>query len=192
MTLYEKLATFNIIETEHLMLRPLSMQDANDMFEYASKPENLIYVFPAHQNLAETRLTIATLFMKAPLGKWAIELKSEHKMIGTIDFVKLDEKNRTAEIGYVLNHRYWGQGLMTEAVRTLTEIALTEFGMRYLDILVDVENVGSLKVAEKSGYTLQENYKALNAYTKILRNFKRYRKHDTESGASETQTFVEN
>lgn len=169
-----------MIETERLMLRPLSMADADDMFEYAGKPENLIYIFPAHKNLADTRLAIATLFMKAPLGKWAIELKSEQKMIGTIDFVKLDEKNRTAELGYALNQTYWGQGLMTEVVRTLTDMSLTEFGMRYLDIVVDAENLASLKVAEKSGYTLQENYKALNPYTKILRNFKRYRKASYE------------
>ncbi|GHU36120.1 N-acetyltransferase [Bacilli bacterium] len=174
MSIYEKLATFNIIETPRLVLRPLSMTDAEDMFDYASKPDNLVYVFPAHHNLAETRLTIATLFMKAPLGKWGIELKSEAAMIGTVTFVKLDEKARTAEIGYTLNQKYWGQGLMTEAVRTLAEISLTEFGLCQLAIVVDAENIGSCKVAEKSGFILQENYKALNPYTKILRNFKRY------------------
>ena len=176
MNIYEKLATFNVIETPRLILRPMSMTDAKDMFDYASKPENLVYVFPAHQNLAETRATITTLFMKEPLGKWAMELKSASVMIGTITFVKLDEKARTAEVGYTLNQRYWGQGLMTEAVRTLAEISLTEFGLRYLDIVVDSENIGSCKVAEKSGFILQENYKALNPYTKILRNFKRFRK----------------
>ena len=176
MNIYEKLATFNVIETPRLILRPLSMTDAEDMFDYASKPENLVYVFPAHHNLAETRATIAALFMKEPLGKWAMELKATSAMIGTITFVKLDERARTAEIGYTLNQTYWGQGFMTEAVRTLAEISLTEFGLCYLDIVVDSENIGSCKVAEKSGFSLQENYKALNPYTKILRNFKRFRK----------------
>lgn len=176
MNIYEKLATFNIIETLRMILRPISMRDAKDMFDYASKPENVVYVFPAHHNLAETRLIIATLFMKEPLGKWAIELKSESVMIGTINFVKIDEKARTVEIGYTLNKRYWGQGLMTEAVRTLAEIGLTEFGLRHLDIVVDSENIASCKVAEKSGFILQESYKGLEPYTKIVRNFKRFRK----------------
>lgn len=176
MTLYEKLATFNWIETPRLFLRPLSMTDAGDMFDYASKPENLVYVFPAHRHLAETRLAIATLFMKAPLGKWGIALKSTDVLIGTITFVKIDEKQRNAEIGYVLNQKYWGQGLMTEAVQTLTEMSLTEFDLTYLDIVVDSENTGSIKVAEKSGFSLQEHYKALSPYTKVLKDFKRYRK----------------
>ena len=106
MNIYEKLATFNVIETPRVILRPLSMTDAEDMFDYASKPENLVYVFPAHHNLAETRATIAALFMKEPLGKWAMELKATSAMIGTITFVKLDERARTAEIGYTLNQTY--------------------------------------------------------------------------------------
>ena len=109
MNIYEQLATFNIIETERLLLRPLSMGDAPDMFDYASQADNLVYVFPKHDNIAQTRLTIANMFMKVPLGKWAIEHKADHKMIGTITFVKLDKKNRSAEIGYVLNQRLrWG------------------------------------------------------------------------------------
>lgn len=176
MTIDEKLASFNVIETDRLLLRPMSMTDATDLYAYASKPENLVYVFPVHQDIAETRLTIATLFMKAPLGKWALELKANGVMIGTLTFVKLDEKQRTAEIGYALNQDYWGQGLMTEAVKTLAELALTEFGLMALDIVVDAENLGSIRVAEKSGFTLQEHYKALSPYTKVLRKFKRYRR----------------
>ncbi|WP_172207932.1 GNAT family N-acetyltransferase [Lactococcus hodotermopsidis] len=180
MNLYEKLAIFTTIETERLLLRPLTMADSEDMYAYASNPENLIYIFPAHKNIADTQFAIANFFMKAPLGKWAIELKSEQKMIGTITFVKLDEKKRIAEIGYALNMAYWGQGLMTEAVRTLTEIGLTEFGLYYLDIVVESENFASCKVAEKSGYTLKKSYKAINEYSKIIKNFKCYRKANHE------------
>lgn len=176
MTIYEQLAEFNIIETERLRLRPLSMSDARDMFDYASQSENLVYVFPKHHNIAETRLVIANMFMKAPLGKWAIEHKIDHKMIGTISFVKLDEKNRCAELGYVLNQAYWGQGLMTEAVQTISEFCLTNFGFNYLDIVVDCDNLGSIKVADKARFRVVETYKALSPYTKVLKVFKRYRK----------------
>lgn len=49
---------------------------------------------------------------------------------------------------------------MTEAVRTLAEIGLTEFGLRHLDIVVDTENIGSYKVAEKSqALFYKESYK---------------------------------
>lgn len=180
MNIYEQLANFNSIETERLWLRPLEIGDAVDMFAYASQSENLVYVFPAHKDIAETRFAIATMFMKEPLGKWAIEHKEDHTMIGTITFVKLDEKRRCAEIGYVISQAYWGKGIMTEAVRTLTELSLTVFGLHYVDIVVDSENIGSIKVAEKSGFKITESYKALSPYTKVLKNFKRYRKGNHE------------
>ena len=180
MNIYEQLATFNIIETERLLLRPLSMGDAPDMFDYASQADNLVYVFPKHDNIAQTRLTIANMFMKVPLGKWAIEHKADHKMIGTITFVKLDKKNRSAEIGYVLNQRYWGQGLMTEVVKTIAEFSLETFGLTHIDIVVDSDNLGSIKVAEKAQFHIVETYKALSPYTKVLKVFKRYRKGNHE------------
>lgn len=176
MNIYEQLATFNIIETERLLLRPLSMSDASDMFTYASQADNLIYIFPKHKDLSETKLIISNMFMKEPLGKWAIEEKRNHKMIGTITFVKLNEQERGAEIGYVLNKAYWSQGLMTEAVNTLSDMSLTVFGLAYIDIVADVDNLGSTKVAEKSGFHVVETYKAINPYTKVHRIFKRYRK----------------
>ena len=176
MNIYVQMASFNRIETEQLVLRPFSMSDDKDMFAYACQADNLVYVFPAHKDIAETRLAIATMFMKAPLGKWAIENKADQKMIGTLTFVKFDEKQRTVEIGYVLNQDYWGKGLMTEAVRTLTDISLTAFGLNYVDIVVDSENLGSIRVAEKAGFQIADSYKALSPYTKVLRNFRRYRK----------------
>lgn len=176
MDIYEQLAKFNFIETERLYLRPLSMADAEDMFSYASQPENLVYVFPKHNSIAETKFVIANMFMKSPLGKWAIENKSDNKMIGTITFVKLNETNRYAELGYVLNQRYWGQGLMTEAVQTISAFCLDTFGFNYLDIVVDCENLGSIKVAEKAQFQVIETYKALSPYTKVLKVFKKYRK----------------
>ena len=57
---YRPRQIYNTQEASGQMFSP------EDMFDYASKPENLVYVFPAHHNLAETRATIAALFMKEP------------------------------------------------------------------------------------------------------------------------------
>ena len=174
MNLYVQLAKYNIIETQRLFLRPFSMDDLADMYEYASKPENLRFVFPAHLSREQTADAIANNFMKAPLGKWAIEIKAEQKMLGTIDFTKISEANVTAEIGYVLNQNYWGQGLMTEALKNLTDFSFREFGLKKLIILVDSENIASQKVAQKVGYSHVKRFKGSNKYSRQLREFERY------------------
>jgi Acetyltransferases, including N-acetylases of ribosomal proteins len=180
MDLLVKLAEFNEIESKRLILRPLKMSDAEDMFAYASKKENLKYIFPAHTDLETTKISIANLFMKEPLGKWAIVEKSTDKMIGTIDFVKVNPFDSHAELGYVLNKDYWGQGYMTEVVKTVTDFSFQEFGLKTLDIVVDKRNIASSRVAEKCNYKKFDEYKSANKYTKEIVNFIKYRLNRTD------------
>ena len=175
MNIYVKLAEFSIIETKRLLLRPFDLKDAEDMFD-------LKFVFAPHLSLSETRFSIANDYMKSPLGKWAIELKSELRLIGDIHFVKISDKNQSAEIGYVLNQNYWNQGLLTEALKVLTEFSFEQFGLKKLILLIDKENVPSKKVALKSGYHLIKKFKGTNQYSKKIRDFEQYelRKSDDE------------
>jgi len=187
MNIYVKLAEFSIIETKRLLLRPFDLEDAEDMFDYSGNPENLKFVFAPHLSLSETRFSIANDFMKSPLGKWAIELKSEHRLIGDIHFVKISDKNQSAEIGYVLNQNYWNQGLLTEALKVLTEFSFEQFGLKKLILLIDKENIPSKKVALKSGYHLVKKFKGTNQYSKKIRDFEQY-----ELGKSDDEIYQKN
>lgn len=170
-----KLAEYDFIETERLLLRPIKMSDADDMFKYSSNEENLMYIFPTHRKIEETKYSIAHDFMAKPLGKWAIEFKENNQMIGTIDFIKVNFNDQNAEIGYVLNKTYWGMGFMTEAVRTLTDFSFREFGLKSLEIVVDKRNVASSKVAENVGFKKIREYKSANKYTKEIVIFTQYK-----------------
>ncbi len=55
------------------------------------------------------------------------------------------------EFGYVLARRWWGQGLMTEALTSVADWALREPGVFRVSAVCDVENLGSARVMEKSG-----------------------------------------
>ena len=94
-----QLSYYNQVEGERILLRPMTLKDAEDMYEYASDDETVRFVFEKHTNLEETRKNIANYFMKEPLGKYAIELKETGKMIGTID-LRLKSGTNSAEIGY--------------------------------------------------------------------------------------------
>lgn len=175
MQLDVKLAAAAKLETPRLLLRPVTLCDAQDMFDYTKNWENLRFLFPPHFSIEETQFLIATQFMKKPLGKWGIELKSEHKMIGTISLNKSSKGSQVKEVGYVLNQAYWGQGLMTEVLTVLSDCCLNEIGLSALEILIDQENVASAKVAQKVGYQRIETFKAHNLYSTAIRVFERYR-----------------
>lgn len=62
----------------------------------------------------------------------------------------LDYSN--AELGYWIDGRYQGRGIMTRAVRALTTLAFEIYGIRRLTIHAETENQRSWKVAERLGY----------------------------------------
>ena len=47
MNIWTKLAEFAFIETDRLLLRPFSYQDAEDFYAIASNPQNLEFIFPS-------------------------------------------------------------------------------------------------------------------------------------------------
>ena len=131
-SIFVKFAQYPSIETERLLLRPVTLDDAKAMFEYASDRENTRYTFPTNQSLEETKNNIAQFYLASPLGRWGIELKDNGQFIGTIDLHKIDPILKKAAIGYIINKKYWHQGLTTEANRAVIELAFEKIGMNKL------------------------------------------------------------
>lgn len=136
------LAQHNRLETNRLILRPISLTDAKDMFAYSSNAENTYYVYPKHQTLDDTKFTIANYFMSDPLGKYGIELKNEKKLIGSID-LRIRPQQLGAEIGYILNQEYQGQGYATEAVKQIIKFAFETLELEKVAATCNRENIES-------------------------------------------------
>ena len=149
--IYVKLSRHTRLETDRLVLRPVTLDDAPAMFEYASDEENTRYTFETNKSLEETCNNIALFYLANPLGRWGIEVKSSGQFIGTIDLHKIDPILKKAAIGYIINQKYWNQGLTTEANRAVIELAFEKIGMHKLTALHDKDNPASGKVMEKSG-----------------------------------------
>lgn len=145
-----QLAKNRILETDHLMLRPITLDDAEDLFEYASDPENTRHTFPTHQSIEETEWVISNLFMSSPLGNFAIELKKNGKMIGTCD-LRVNESEKSAELAYAINKKYWGNGYAPEAAKKLLELAFQDLKIERLWAKFSSENPASGRVMEKIG-----------------------------------------
>ena len=141
--------------TERLIIRPLSVLDADDMFEYAKTP----YVgpmagWPPHISLVETISIIKSMItIKSPyeLGNWAIVLKSNNKMIGTIELYNHYYKFK-AELGYSINPAYWSNGYATEAAKEVISYGFEFLDLKRIEAGTFLDNYQSQKVCEKIGF----------------------------------------
>lgn len=138
------------IESERIILRPVTLEDAPDMFAYASDEETIRYVFERHQTIKDTEEAIGTFFLANPIGKYAIELRGEGKMIGTVA-IRVDEANKKGEIGYALSRHYWGNGYMTEAGWAILELAFEKLKLEKVYAMHDEDNSASGRLMQRLG-----------------------------------------
>lgn len=162
--IYRKLLRHRTIETKRLLLRPVTLEDAEEVFSYASDEENVRWTFTANQNIEETKDNIASLYLANPLGRWGISLKETDELIGTIDLLKIVEKVGRSEVGYTLNKHYWNQGYMTEALQRIISLFFEELEMNCLVARHDKANPASGRVMQKAGmiFSHEEPYAKLD------------------------------
>lgn len=147
------------LESERLILRKVTMADAEDLFYYASNKEVAKYVtWNAHRTLSETRQFIdfiLNLYESSQVAPWGIELKETGKLIGTIDFVWWKPHHKAAEIGYAISHDYWGKGITTEAAKEIIKFGFEKMDLVRIQARCFVDNFGSERVMEKAGMTFE-------------------------------------
>jgi RimJ/RimL family protein N-acetyltransferase len=64
----------------------------------------------------------------------------------------IDANSKAGEIGYWLGEPYWGRGIVTEAVKLLTEYAFKNLDVIRVQAGVFGQNAASMRVLEKAGY----------------------------------------
>lgn len=158
-SIYKMFSNMPELETERLVLRKIKLDDADDMYEYASNPDVTRYLtWSPHNDKAYTFEYISYLQGRYRAGDyfdWAVTLKSTDKMIGTCGFTKFDYYNDSAEIGYALNPKYHGAGIATEAVARVIEFGFKNLNLNRLECRYMVENVASRRVMEKNGMVFE-------------------------------------
>ena len=143
------------VETDRLILRKIEGFDRNDVYEYASDPEvSRFLLWYPHKDLRFTEeylKAVRRCYKKNDFFDWAITLKKNGKMIGTAGFTSFDIENNSAEIGYVLNSAYWGQGIAKEAASAVISFGFRVLSLHRIEAKFMTENERSRRVAQKCG-----------------------------------------
>ena len=141
------------LETSRLLLRPFTLEDASDLFEYASLPTvGPMAGWTPHQSIQES-ITIIRRFIEEN-EVYAIVKKDIKKVIGSIALhAKTDMSGKVShELGYVLSTFFEGQGLMSEAVEAILQNAFLHRHLDEIKVYHFIDNLKSQRVIERAGF----------------------------------------
>lgn len=145
------------LEGKRVLLRPLEEKDAKSLQENINDPDIYKYTLtiphPYEMSHAEWWINHTQERIKEKKAyELGIELKETGNIIGGMGICHIDPAHDSAEVGYWLGKKYWGKGITTEALDLLMNFAFNELKLHRLHANTFIDNIGSQKVLEKSGF----------------------------------------
>lgn len=141
-------------EIGEYIIRDWQVEDASSISKYANNKKiwlNLRDAFPHPYRLQDAKSFISKAIESHPTTNFAVANRSE--AIGSIGLVIGKDVHRfTAELGYWLAEPFWGKGIMTQAVKTLTAYGIHELGMHRIYAEPYTTNPASARILEKAGF----------------------------------------
>ena len=167
-----------VLVTRRLILRPLELGDAKDMFEYAGDPENTKYVlFDTHKTIYDSINFLSGAeagYAKKASYDYAVVLKESLKMIGSGGCMDVGKFPHSAGIGYIINKRYWGAGYAPEAMSAIVKYFFEVLRIHRVEAFHLIDNPASGRVMQKIGMTLEGTHPDALFLRGEYRTIKRY------------------
>lgn len=143
------------IETERLILRQFTMEDATAMYQnWASDPEVTKFLtWSPHAGIEITKTVLLEWVSSYDETKyqWCIALKETNEAIGSMGVTHVDESVASMELGYCIGHSYWHNGITSEALKAVMNYLLEEVGVNRIEAKHNIKNTNSGKVLKKCG-----------------------------------------
>jgi len=144
------------IETERLILRRFSIEDADYMFNnWASDAEVTKYLmWTVHSDVFISKAIINSwieLYQKLEYYNWTVVLKEINEPIGSIAVVEQRDDISMVHIGYCIGRKWWNKGYTSEALKELIRFFFEEVGVNRIESRHDPRNPNSGKVMQKCG-----------------------------------------
>lgn len=152
---------FTVLNTERLNLRMLKETDEDAMVslrcndsvnEFIQRPKSMTneeiknFIIKLNENIINN----TGLF-------WAITLKNEADLIGTICLWNFELEKAKGEIGFELFPEYQGKGLMKEAIKKVLDYAFNTVKLKTIEGVAHVNNVKSIGIMKSFGFEHDTN-----------------------------------
>ena len=150
-----------VLETERLVLRPLTLDDFEDFAAMQAEPQVVQFItadgkpmsrFGAWQALS----SIVGHWQLRGYGLFGAFERASGAFVGRVG-PWYPEGWPDLEIGWTLRSAYWGRGYASEAAAKCIEFAFERLDRKHLISLIDPANTRSVRVAERVGERLERD-----------------------------------
>ena len=143
-----------------IKLRPWELSDLTSLVKYANNPKiagNMTDAFPSPYTEESGRAFISMAQKGVSAYLMAIEVEGE--AVGGIGIHRQsDIMRKNAELGYWLAEPFWGQGIITAAIKDMVAYGFSHFEFTRIFARPFGNNVASQKVLQKAGFTLEATF----------------------------------
>jgi RimJ/RimL family protein N-acetyltransferase len=145
-----------------ITLRAPQERDIPEIFEGAQDPIIPIFTrIPSNYSMANAEFYVRERSPNTFANQTELQLAVEYgngddaQFAGAFSFHSMDLREHVAEIGYWLTAPMRGKGIGSAATKLLTQFGFESIGFERIEAVVNIENLASRKLLERSGYTLE-------------------------------------
>ena len=143
------------------IIRPWRLDDADSLARHANDRKIWIALrdlFPHPYTIEDAHTFLKSIINSEPVTLYCVE--ANDAAAGGIGIrIGADVHRQTAELGYWLSQKFWGRGIMTEAVAAFTDFCFDEFQLRRIYAEPFANNLASARVLEKAGFAFEGRLK---------------------------------
>jgi len=149
-----------ILETERLLLRQLSTEDAEFMLELLNDPS---FIRNIGDRGVRTMSDACSYILNGPVdsyskngfGLYLVVFKETNESIGICGLIKRDSLE-DVDLGYAFLPRFWSRGYAVESAKAVKAYAKDVIGLHRIVAITDPENKGSIRILEKIGFRFEK------------------------------------
>ena len=150
----------SVLETERLILRPLKLEDAQEVFNCWMQDEDVCRYMYWH---CTDDINVAQQFVDYEVSmidsdkwfRWVIQDKETKVLYGTC-LTYFNEDEACWDIAYNFGKPYWGKGYATEVMKKVLEFGIQTIGIKEVIASNAIENPASGKVITKLGFKYEK------------------------------------
>lgn len=152
-----------VLETDRLILRRLTPQDAEFILQLMNEPSWLRFIGnKSVRTIEDARNYIlkgpVEMYSRLGFGLYLVELKEEGVSIGICGLIKRDSL-ADVDIGFAFLQKFWGKGYAYESASAVMAYGKRAFGLTRLAAITSPDNYVSIGLLEKLGFNFERMVK---------------------------------